>query len=65
MLKIYTYIGSESDYNDKFDQAEYAYEREDWRTAFGCYNACFDYASKNGKPTSYLEMKMEDCREHF
>ena len=29
-----TYIGSERDYRDKFDQAEYAYERCDWRTSY-------------------------------
>lgn len=56
-----TYIGSERDYRDKFNQAEYAYKRCDWRTSYGYYNACYVYASKNGMSTSYLEMKMEDC----
>ena len=62
---MYTYIGSESDYQDKLQQAELAYDREDWRTAFGYYKACRDYAAANGKNTSYLEMKMDDCRKHF
>ncbi len=46
---MYTYIGSESDYQDKLQQAELAYDREDWRTAFGYYKACRDYAAANGK----------------
>lgn len=62
---MYVYIGSIYDYNDKLDQADYAFESGKWRTAYGYYNACCVYAREHGMDTSYLEMKMDDCRANF
>lgn len=62
---MYTYIGSIIDYNDKLDQADYAYECGKWRIAYNYYNACCVYARENGMDTSYLEMKMDDCSKNF
>ena len=59
---MYTYIGSASDYKDKLYQADNAFERGNWRTAMGYYEACLQYAERNGIPTSYLEMKLGDCK---
>ena len=59
---MYTYIGSVSDYTDKLYQADHAFNMESWRTAMGYYEACLQYAERNGIPTSYLEMKIGDCR---
>jgi hypothetical protein len=62
---MYHYIGSKSDYDDKFYQAEAAFNRGDWRTALGYYEACLQYAERNGMTTSYLEMKIRDCKDHL
>lgn len=59
---MYTYIGSKTDYDDKLWQANNAYENKNWRTAMGYYEACLQYAERNGMMTSYLEMKLDDCR---
>lgn len=60
---MYTYISSKSDYDDKLYQADYAFNKRDWRTALGYYEACLQYAEKSKMNTSYLEMKLDDCRE--
>ena len=60
---MYTYINSRSDYDDKLYQAEYAFNKGDWRTAMGYFEACLQYAEKNGMPTSYLSMKLRDCKD--
>lgn len=60
---MYYNIRNKSDYDDKLAQADYAYEHSDWRTAFGYYSACLQYAEANGMSTDYLEMKVQDCRE--
>lgn len=59
---MYTYIRNMSDYKDKLAQAEYAFDKGEWRTAFGYYSACLKYAEDNGMDTGYLEMKVNDCR---
>ena len=62
---MYYHISNRSDYEDKLTQAEYAFDRGDYRTAFGYFNACLVYARENGMRTDYLEMKIEDCRKNF
>ncbi len=62
---MYHYISSKSDYDDKLYQAEYAFSRGDWRTALGYYEACLQYAERNGMSTSYLEMKINDCKGYL
>ncbi len=59
---MHTFIGSVSDYKDKLYQADNAFNMGSWRTAMGYYEACLQYAERNGMPTSYLEMKLNDCR---
>ena len=60
---MYHYIGSMSDYKDKLYQAEHAFDKRDWRTALGYFEACLQYAEKNGMQTSYLSMKVRDCKD--
>ena len=62
---MYHYIGSKSDYDDKLYQADLAFDRADWRTALGYYEACLQYAESNRWTTSYLEMKISDCKRHL
>ena len=60
---MYTYIRNLSDFNDKLSQAEYAFDKGNWRTAFGYFSACLKYAEEQGMNTDYLKMKVNDCRE--
>lgn len=59
---MYYSINSRSDYDDKLYQANYAYDKGDWRTAMGYYEACLQYAESHGISTSYLETKLDDCK---
>lgn len=62
---MYTHISNATEYKDKLAQAEYAYDKGDWRTAFGYFSSCLNYAERNNMNTSYLEMKVEDCRKRM
>ena len=68
---MYYSINSRADYDDKLYQADLAYSRGDWRTAMGYYEACLQYAESHSISTSYIEMKLDDCkrklglRQHF
>ena len=50
---MYYSITSKTDYDDKLYQADHAYDRGDWRTAMGYYEACLQYAESHSISTSY------------
>lgn len=62
---MYTHISNMSDFEDKRVQAEQAYNMGQWRTAFGYFSACLNYAEQHGMNTEYLQMKVNDCRERM
>lgn len=59
---MYTQINNDTDYRDKLYQADYAFDRGDIRTALGYYLSCQLYAERKGMSTSYIDMKIRECK---
>ena len=62
---MYHYISSKRDHDDKLCQANQAYDRADWRTSLGRFEACLQYAEHHGMSTSDLEMKVDECKREL
>lgn len=60
---MYHHINSKTDYDTKLWHADDFFDKGDYRSALGYYQACLHYAEKNNMPTSYLEMKISDCKD--